>query len=155
MKNIFRLIISILIPLIIGFAGSFFTASSVDSWYATINKPSFNPPGWIFAPVWTTLYILIGLSFYLVWRNNFGEARKKVISIYFMQLIFNLLWSVLFFGLKSPLLGFIDIILLLIFIIANTIIFYKISKTAGYLLIPYLLWVSFASILNFSIFLLN
>ena len=155
MKNIFRLIISILIPLIIGFAGSFFTASSVDSWYATINKPSFNPPGWIFAPVWTTLYILIGLSFYLVWRNNFGEARKKVISIYFMQLLFNLLWSVLFFGLKSPLLGFVDIIVLLIFIIANTIFFFKISKIAGYLFVPYLLWVSFASILNFSIYLLN
>ena len=155
MKNIFKFIISISIPLIIGFAGSFFTASSVDSWFTTINKPSFNPPGWIFAPVWTTLYILIGLSFYLVWRNNFGEARKKVISIYFMQLLFNLLWSVLFFGLKSPLLGFIDIILLLIFIIANTIIFFKISKIAGYLFVPYLLWVSFASILNFSIYLLN
>jgi tryptophan-rich sensory protein len=81
--------------------------------------------------------------------------RKKVISIYFFQLFFNLLWSVLFFGLKSPLLGLIDIIVLLIFIIANTIVFYKISKTAGYLLIPYLLWVSFASILNFSIFILN
>ena len=155
MKNTFKLVISVLIPLIIGFLGSFFTASSVDSWFTTINKPSFNPPGWIFAPVWTTLYILIGLSFYLVWRNNFGEARKKVISVYFMQLLFNLLWSVLFFGLKSPLLGLIDIIILLILIIANTIIFYKISKTAGYLLIPYLLWVSFASILNFSIFLLN
>ncbi|MBC8489997.1 MAG: tryptophan-rich sensory protein [Ignavibacteria bacterium] len=155
MKNTFKLIISILIPLIIGFLGSFFTASSVDSWYATINKPSFNPPGWIFAPVWTTLYILIGLSFYLVWMKNFGEERKKVIIVYSMQLLFNLLWSVLFFGLKSPLLGLIDIIILLSFIIANTIIFYKISKTAGYLLIPYLLWVSFASILNFSIFQLN
>ena len=155
MKNTFKLIISVLIPLIIGFTGSFFTASSVDSWFTTINKPSFNPPGWIFAPVWTTLYILIGLSFYLVWKKIFGEERKKVIIVYSMQLLFNLLWSVLFFGLKSPLLGLIDIIILLSFIIANTIIFYKISKTAGYLLIPYLLWVSFASVLNFSIFLLN
>ncbi|MFC2093908.1 TspO/MBR family protein [Bacteroidota bacterium] len=155
MKNTFKLIISVLIPLIIGFTGSFFTASSVDSWFTTINKPSFNPPGWIFAPVWTTLYILIGLSFYFVWRENFGMNRIKVISVYSMQLLFNLLWSVLFFGLKSPLLGLIDIIILLSFIIANTIIFYKISKTAGYLLIPYLLWVSFASVLNFSIFLLN
>lgn len=155
MKNIFKLFVSILIPLVIGFLGSFFTASSVDSWYTTINKPSFNPPGWIFAPVWTTLYILIGLSFYLVWRKNFGEDRKKVIAVYSLQLLFNLLWSMLFFGLKSPLLGLIDIIVLLVFIIANTIVFYKISKTAGYLLIPYLLWVSFASVLNFSIFLLN
>ena len=155
MKNIFKLVISILIPLIIGFLGSFFTSSSVDSWYTTINKPSFNPPGWIFAPVWTTLYILIGLSFYLVWRGNFGMKRKKVISVYFFQLFFNLLWSVLFFGLKSPLLGLIDIIVLLIFIVVNTVIFYKISKTAGYLLIPYLLWVSFATILNVSIFILN
>ena len=155
MKNTFKLIISVLIPLIIGFLGSFFTASSVDSWYTTINKPSFNPPGWIFAPVWTTLYILIGLSFYLVWKKIFGEERKKVIIVYSMQLLLNLLWSVLFFGLRSPLLGLIDIIILIAFIIANTIIFYKISKTAGYLLIPYLLWVSFASVLNFSIFLLN
>jgi len=155
MKNTFKLIISVLIPLIIGFLGSFFTASSVDSWYTTINKPSFNPPGWIFAPVWTTLYILIGVSFYSVWMKNFGEERKKVIIVYSMQLLLNLLWSVLFFGLRSPLLGLIDIIILIAFIIANTIIFYKISKTAGYLLIPYLLWVSFASVLNFSIFLLN
>ena len=155
MKSTFKLIISVLIPLIIGFLGSFFTASSVDSWYATINKPSFNPPGWIFAPVWTTLYILIGVSFYSVWMKNFGEERKKVIIVYSMQLLLNLLWSVLFFGLRSPLLGLIDIIILIAFIIANTIIFYKISKTAGYLLIPYLLWVSFASVLNFSIFLLN
>ena len=155
MKSTFKLIISVLIPLIIGFLGSFFTASSVDSWYTTINKPSFNPPGWIFAPVWTTLYILIGVSFYSVWMKNFGEERKKVIIVYSMQLLLNLLWSVLFFGLRSPLLGLIDIIILIAFIIANTIIFYKISKTAGYLLIPYLLWVSFASVLNFSIFLLN
>ena len=155
MKNIFKLVISILIPLIIGFLGSFFTSSSVDSWYTTINKPSFNPPDWIFAPAWTTLYILIGLSFYLVWRKYFGEDRKKVIAVYSLQLLFNLLWSMLFFGLKSPLLGLIGIIVLLIFIITNTIVFYKISKIAGYLLIPYLLWVSFASILNFSIFILN
>lgn len=155
MKNIYKLVISIMIPLIIGFLGSFFTSSSVDSWFTTINKPSFNPPDWIFAPVWTTLYILIGLSFYLVWRKNFGEERKKVIAVYSLQLLFNLLWSVLFFGLRSPLLGLLDIIILLVFIIANTIIFYKISRTAGYLLIPYLLWVSFASVLNFSIHLLN
>lgn len=155
MKNILKLVISILIPLIIGFSGSFFTSSSVDFWFTTINKPSFNPPDWIFAPVWTTLYILIGLSFYLIWKKNFGEIRKKVIAVFSLQLLFNLLWSVFFFGLRSPLLGLIDIIILLVFIIANTIIFYKISMTAGYLLIPYLLWVSFASILNFSIFLLN
>ena len=155
MKNIFKLIISILIPLVIGFLGSFFTAGSVDSWYTTINKPSFNPPDWIFAPVWTILFILIGLSFYLVWRKNFGEDRKKVFTVYSLQLLFNLLWSVFFFGLKSPLLGLIDIIILLSFIIFNTIIFFKVSKTAGILFLPYLIWVSFASILNFSIFLLN
>lgn len=155
MKSIIKLIISILIPLLVGFAGSFFTSSSVETWYVTLSKPSFTPPGWIFAPVWTTLYILIGLSFYLVWRKNFGEERKKVITVFFLQLLFNLLWSMLFFGLKNPLLGLIDIILLLFFIIFNIIIFYKISKTGGILLVPYLLWVSFASILNFSIFLLN
>ena len=155
MKKIVKFLISIFIPLIIGFLGSFFTSSSVNTWFTTINKPSFNPPSFLFAPVWTTLYILIGLSFYLVWEKNFGKEKQKVIGVYSLQLFLNLLWSLLFFGLQNPLLGLINIIVLWLVILANIILFFRVSKKASYLLVPYLLWVSFATILNFSIFILN
>ena len=155
MKKIVKFLISIFIPLIIGFLGSFFTSSSVNTWFTTINKPSFNPPSFLFAPVWTTLYIMIGLSFYLVWTKNFGKEKEKVIGVYSFQLFLNLLWSFLFFGLQSPLLGLINIIVLWLVILANIILFFRVSKKASYLLVPYLLWVSFATILNFSIFILN
>lgn len=155
MKNYQKLIISILIPLFVGFFGSLFTSMSVDTWYVTLNKPSFNPPNWLFSPVWTALFILIGISFYLVWRENFGKKKNYVIGIYSMNLLLNLLWSVFFFGMRNPLLAFIEIILLWIVIISNIIIFYKVKKQAGLLLLPYLIWVSFAAILNYSIFVLN
>jgi len=163
MKKIFKFIISIAIPLIIGFLGSFFTSGSVNSWYTTINKPSFNPPNWIFGPVWTILFIMIGLSFYLVWIKDFGKQgrkqnekqKKRIIGVYCVQLALNFLWSVFFFGLRNPLLSFMEIIILWFFIITNIILFYRVSEKAGYLLIPYLLWVSFAAILNFAIVILN
>ncbi len=155
MKNIYKLIISLAIPLLVGYLGSLFTSTSVNSWYLTLKKPSFNPPNWIFAPVWTSLFILIGLSFYLIWRKGYSKERRAAFFIYFIQLSFNLLWSFFFFGLKSPFLGLLDIVVLLIFILINIYLFYKISKASAYLLLPYLLWVSFASILNFYIFVLN
>jgi translocator protein len=155
MKNFFKLLVSLAIPLIIGFLGSFFTSSSVDSWYKTINKPFFNPPNWIFGPVWTFLFILIGLSFYFIWIKGFGKDKAKTIIIFSLQMFFNLLWSFLFFGLKSPLLGLFGIIILLFFILANIFVFYKISKIAGLLLLPYFFWVCFAFILNISIVILN
>jgi len=155
MKTPLKLLISILIPLFIGFSGSFFTVTSIDSWYSTINKPFFNPPNWIFSPVWTTLFILIGISFYLVWQKDFGKNKKEALNIYFSQLFLNFLWSILFFTFQNPLLAFIEILILWLVIFLNIKIFYKIDKKAGYLLIPYILWVSFAALLNFSIFLLN
>lgn len=155
MEKIIKLTISLIIPLLIGFLGSFFTTSSVNSWYTTINKPFFNPPNWIFAPVWTVLFILIGLSFYYVWINNFDNQKYKVISIYYAQLFLNLLWSILFFGMRSPLFSLIEIIILCVVIVFNILIFYKVSKKAGLLLLPYLFWVIFASFLNFSIYMLN
>jgi len=155
MSKITKFIISLIIPLLVGFGGSFFTRNSLQDWYATLNKPIFNPPGWLFAPVWTLLYILIGIAFYLVWINNFGQKRETNIGIYAIQLILNLLWSVFFFGLKNPLLALVDIVILWFLILANIIVFSKVSKTSGRLLIPYLLWVSFATLLNFSIFVLN
>lgn len=150
-----KLIISVLIPVLIGFAGSFFTSSSVSTWYLTIKKPLFNPPNLVFAPVWTVLFILIGISFYLIWVKKPIAKFRFVSYVYFVQLGLNFLWSVLFFGLRNPLLAFLEIILLWISIVLLMISFYKISRMSAYLLVPYLLWVSFASVLNLSIVVLN
>jgi tryptophan-rich sensory protein len=131
-----------------------FTTSSIPTWYASLIKPSFNPPNWIFGPVWTTLYLLMGISLYLVWIR--GAKKNRTALIWFgSQLALNSIWSILFFGLKSPLSAFIEIIFLWITILITIIYFYKTSKPAAYLLIPYILWVSFAAVLNISIVILN
>ena len=148
-KNLPKLIFSIGICLGAGVLGSFFTFSAIPIWYATLNKPSFSPPNWVFGPVWTVLYILMGISLYLVW------TKKKVPSVFWVQLVLNAAWSIIFFGMKNPVLSLVDIVALWIAIILTIKSFYPISKTAFYLLIPYLLWVSFATILNLSIVLLN
>jgi len=151
-----KLIVSLAIPQLIGFIGSLFTSSSIATWYPTLTKPFFNPPNWLFAPVWTLLFLLMGISVYLVWVKGFKKNNVKLAIIFFdIQLLFNLLWSILFFGLKNPLLALIEIFILWGLILVNIILFYKISKTASYLLIPYLAWVTFAIILNFSFVLLN
>ncbi len=155
MEDYQKLAVSVLIPLLIGFLGSFFTSSSVESWYATLDKPSFNPPNWLFAPVWTTLFVLIGISFYLAWKKDFGKNKKAAIAVYSLQLLLNLFWSLLFFGLKNPLLALAELAVLWAAILANAVLFYRISTLAGLLLVPYLLWVSFAGILNYFIFALN
>lgn len=155
MKNFFKLIISILICQSAGIIGSFFTVSSLGSWYQTINKPSFNPPGYLFGPVWITLYLLMGISLYLVWSKK-GNAEIKIpLIIFFAQLFFNTIWSVLFFGFQSPVLALTDIIILLVLIIMTIISFYRVSKPAAFLMIPYILWVSFATVLNYYIVKLN
>jgi tryptophan-rich sensory protein len=150
MKNSIKLLISLAICQLAGVIGSVFTSKSVSTWYTTISKPSFNPPNWLFAPVWISLFLLMGVSLFLVWKKD-----NKGLIIFFIQLFFNILWSIAFFGLKSPLFGFIIIIVLWILILLTIIRFFKISKLAGWLLIPYILWVSFASILNFSIWIIN
>lgn len=150
-----KLIISIIIPLLIGFISSYFTFGSIETWYLWLEKPSFNPPNWIFGPVWTILYIMIWFSFYIVWKKWFWENKKVTKYIYFIQLILNFLWSFSFFYLENPLLWLINIILLWIFIILNIYYFFKVNKYAWIILIPYLLWVSFASILNLYLFILN
>jgi benzodiazapine receptor len=152
--NYFKLIFSIVICQLAGVIGSFFTVSSVSTWYVTLNKPFFNPPSWLFGPVWITLYFLMGISLYLIW-NNVDKDTKSARIVFFVQLGLNTLWSLLFFGLKSPFLAFIEIIVLWLFILLNILFFYQKSKAASYLLIPYFVWVSFASVLNFSIFYLN
>jgi len=147
---------SIIICQLAGVIGSLFTTPSIPRWYANINKPSFNPPSWVFAPVWTTLYLLMGISLFLVWRTGLNEKEVKIaVAVFVFQLVLNSLWSFLFFGLQSPFAAFIEILFLWIAILASIILFLRISWVAGVLLIPYLLWVSFASILNFAIWRLN
>ena len=152
MKKIFKLIISIVLPFLASAIGGFFTASSVSTWYVELVKPSFNPPSWIFGPVWTLLYLLMGISLYLVWIK---KSDKNAFILFGTQLVLNALWSILFFGLNAPLYAFIEIILLWGFIFATIFYFYKIDKVSAYLLLPYILWVSFAAILNLAIFILN
>ncbi|MFH1511613.1 MAG: TspO/MBR family protein [Candidatus Woesearchaeota archaeon] len=151
-----KLIVSIAITNLAGLIGSFFTMDSVRTWYTTVHRPSFNPPNWVFAPVWTTLFILMGISLYLVWSKGVGARRVKIaMTIFGAQLALNILWSILFFGLRSPFYAFIEIIVLWAAIILTIAAFYMVSRPAAYLLIPYVLWVTFAAILNFSIYWLN
>ena len=151
-----KLIVSITICLFAGFLGSFFTIPAIPTWYATLAKPSFAPPNWLFFPVWTTLFVMMGISLYLVWRRGLeGQQVKNALVIFAVQLILNVLWSAAFFGLRSPLSGLIEISILWISIAFTIMIFMKISRTAGLLLIPYIIWVSFAAILNFMIWRLN
>ncbi len=153
--HIIKIIISIFIAQLAGIIGSFFTASSVQNWYVTLIKPSFSPPNWIFGPVWIFLYTLIGISAYLIWDSEKTKERKTALWIYGIHLILNALWSIIFFGLKSPGWAFLEIIILLIFILITTKRFWEINKWAGILLLPYIAWVSFASILNYFIWQLN
>jgi len=152
--NYFKLIAAIIITQLAGIIGSFFTVSSVIIWYVTLNKPFFNPPSWLFGPVWIILYLMMGVALYIVW-NNRTKKSNTALTLFGIQLVLNSLWSILFFGLKNPLLAFIEIIILWVLILFTIIYFKKESKTAAYLLIPYILWVSFAAILNLAIFLLN
>lgn len=154
--NKFRLIVSVLICQLAGAVGSVFTVTSIDSWYAAIEKPAFNPPSWVFSPVWITLYALMGISLYLVWEEGLERKEVKVgIFVFGLQLALNILWSFLFFGLQSPFYAFMEIILLWLSIFLTIVLFGKISKTASLLLVPYLLWVSFAALLNYRIWVLN
>ena len=156
LKKTILFIVSIAIPLLAGFIGSIATSSSVSSWYQTINKPGFNPPDSVFGPVWSTLFLLMGVSLYIIWSKGLKKKGvKKALGVFGIQLFLNITWSFMFFGLKSPLYGLIEIVVLWAAILYTIILFYKISKTAAYLLIPYILWVSFAAVLNLAIFLLN
>ena len=156
MNKILKIIISIIICQLAGVIGAFFTTPNIDTWYASLIKPSFNPPSWIFGPVWTLLFLLMGIAFYLIWQKVDKNKLAKFAMIFFVvHLAFNTLWSILFFGLQNPGLAFIEIIILLAMIILLIEKFSKISKQAAWLLVPYLLWVSFASILNYTIWQLN
>ncbi|WP_396591530.1 TspO/MBR family protein [Allomuricauda sp. R78024] len=155
-KKVVYILIAVTVCLLIGFLSSFATQSSVNDWYLTLNKPNFNPPNWIFAPVWTSLYILMGIAAGIVWSKGFHHIWVKTALYHFgFQLLFNALWSIVFFGFKSPSWALLVILLLLTLIILTIKWFKVVSKTAAFLLIPYLLWVLFASLLNYKIWELN
>lgn len=154
--NVFKLIFAIAVAELAGIIGSFFTISAIPNWYAGLVKPSLNPPAWIFGPVWTVLYVLMGVAAFLVWKN--GWQRKDVrtaLGVFGVQLLLNAIWSIIFFGFQSPGWALVDIILLWLAIIWTISIFYKISRPAAHLLLPYLFWVSFALYLNYAIWVLN
>ena len=151
-----KLILCILLPLSIGAIGGIATASSVKGWYLTLHKPVFNPPNYLFGPVWTLLYILMGISFYLILQTQETSLnRKKSIQIFLFQLVLNLCWSFIFFKFHYLAAAFFEIVLLWISILVMIIQFYKVNRIAAYLQIPYILWVSFASLLSGTLWLLN
>ena len=154
--KVLKFIISILICQSAGIFGSIFTFEAVPDWYSTLTKPTFAPPGWVFGPVWIILYFLMGVSLYTVWvSESKPKIRKVFFTVFGIQLVLNALWSLLFFGLRSPLLGLVDIILLDIMVLTTIIYAKSVSKLAAILLVPYLVWIIFATILNSAIFLLN
>ena len=155
MNKTLKLILCILLPLIVGVISGVATATGVNTWYVNLNKPSFNPPNYLFGPVWTMLYILMGISFYLILKSANPILKKRAVIIFCVQLFLNFCWSFLFFKFQILGVAFIEIILLWFSICIMLIAFYKINKTAYYLQIPYLLWVSFATVLNGSIWVLN
>lgn len=157
MNKVVKIAIALFICLMVGYSASVVTRPSVETWYPTIIKPSFNPPNWIFMPVWTTLYIFMAVAAGLVWDKikEQNEEVKKALGFFLVQLTLNAIWSYIFFGLKNPMLALIEIALLWLMIYETYLKFSKINKTAGYLLIPYMAWVAFAGILNASIWWLN
>jgi translocator protein len=146
--------IAVVICLAAGALGSL--ATDTGSWYQQLNKPSFNPPSWVFGPVWTLLYICMGIAAGLVWNLPKGDKTKRIALLFFWaQLVLNALWSFSFFGAQNPQLGLVNIVLLLLVLASTVYFFFKLHETAGWLLVPYLAWVGFASLLNLQIVRLN
>ncbi|MEO8638026.1 MAG: TspO/MBR family protein [Candidatus Taylorbacteria bacterium] len=156
LNSFLKLVTAILVSELAGILGSLFTISAIPTWYVTLAKPAFNPPSWIFGPVWTTLYALMGISAFLVWNKGLNRRDvRKALGVFGFQLALNALWSIVFFGLHSPAWALVNIVAMWLAIVWTMTLFYKISKPAMYLLIPYILWVSFATYLNLAIWVLN
>lgn len=156
MNNFLKLLVSVAVPLLIGFGASFFTITEIGSWYQTIQKPAWNPPNRIFGPVWTTLYIMMGVALFLVWKKESNSNLKKRATFLFaIQLILNFFWSIIFFNQHQIGWALVEIMILWLSILLTIIVFAKIDKTAAWLMVPYISWVSFATILNFTIWQLN
>lgn len=157
MKNkIARVVVFVAACELVGGIGALFTAPSIGGWYAGLNKAGLNPPGWVFGPVWTILFALMGVAAALVWAKGIkNKAVVLALKFFVFQLALNALWSILFFGLHAPSLALLDIVVLWLAIILTTWRFWKICRPAGRLMLPYLLWVSFAIYLNYSVVVLN
>jgi tryptophan-rich sensory protein len=179
LNKISKLVITLVVSECAGIIGALFTTPSIATWYATLPKPALNPPAWIFGPVWTTLYALIGVALFLVWKNDWrvvnplsvgsrrawnklsqrlwtGDLQKvNIVALFWVQWALNILWSILFFGLHAPGIAFFEIAVLWISIVYVIVNFWRVSKAAAWLLVPYILWVTFAGYLNFSIWYLS
>ncbi len=154
--DIIKLVVSIVVCQGAGFIGSIFTTPAIATWYAGLAKPPFSPPNWLFGPVWISLFLLMGIALFFIWRQGVQTPGVVIALIVFaVQLVLNILWSFLFFKLQSPLFGFIEIVILWVAIILTILSFARISRTAAFLLIPYIVWVSFAAVLNYSLYKLN
>jgi tryptophan-rich sensory protein len=153
--DIVKLVVSLAVPLLAGFGSTVWTINAIPTWYTSLNKPWFNPPNVVFAPVWTTLYLLMGVALFLIWRSPRNRTRDTGIALFAAQLFVNVIWTLAFFGLQNTLYGLLSIIPLWILIAAAIYQFNKIEKWASYLLVPYIVWVSIATALNASIYLLN
>jgi tryptophan-rich sensory protein len=155
-RDVIKLVVSLVACQCAGLIGSIFTTPAIPTWYAALEKPSFNPPNWLFAPAWITLYLLMGVAAFLIWRKGLEQKEvRAALVIFLVQLVLNALWSVVFFGLQSPLYGVVVILALWVVILLTILSFFKLSTAAGALLLPYILWVSFAAVLNVSILVLN
>ena len=154
-RGYFSLAVFLVACLSAGFLGSFFTATSVNSWYAGLEKPTFTPPNWLFAPIWTTLYVLMGISGWLVWRKRKESDIRFALTLFTIQLLLNSLWSLIFFGLRLPGWAFLEIMILWLAIALYSAFAVRISKAASLLFLPYLVWVGFAAVLNYALWALN
>lgn len=154
-KKIIQLILCIAFPLLIGAASGFITAAGLGDWYQTINKPSFNPPSWLFGPVWTILYVLMGVSLFLILQSQDVSRRRNAVAVFLFQLTLNFWWSIIFFSLESPGWALVEIAALWLSILIMILVFRTINHTAAYLQLPYLAWVNFAAILNGALWYLN
>jgi tryptophan-rich sensory protein len=154
--DIVKLVVSFAAVFAAGAIGGLATSPAIPTWYRALHKPAFNPPDWLFGPAWTVLYLLMAVAVFLVWRSGFNAAGVKLaLAVFLAQLLLNALWSILFFGLRSPLAGLVDIAALWLAIVATIVLFFRVSTAAGVLLLPYVGWVTFAAILNAAVYRLN
>jgi translocator protein len=154
-SQIIKLMVSVFLPLGIGAFAGMYTSEAIPGWYETLNRPSFNPPNWLFGPVWTTLYLIMGISLFLIWKQDRSKDRNTAILVFLLQLALNFVWSFIFFYFNMIGLALIEIILLWVSILIMLVLFYKIKPVAAYINIPYLLWVTFATVLNAGYYFLN
>jgi tryptophan-rich sensory protein len=154
-NQIIKLVASILLPHAVGVTAAIFTTEAIPGWYATLNQPSFNPPNWVFGPVWTTLYTILGISLFMIWNLEPGKKRNQAIGVFMVQMLLNFGWSFLFFHFKMIGVALIEIVALWIMIVVMLVRFYKLKPLAAYINIPYLLWVTFATVLNAAYYFLN